>query len=106
MVDSCGDNHHIYSLELLELCMSNNILKDDFCLMHFNNKLEALVWNKNFLQIGKLSQSNLHNLLLHFLARERSTAAKTINIILENYFNRKGLRAVEQLQEPELAPLR
>lgn len=104
--ESKPEQSPLYSIQMLEFCLKNSIIKDFICQIHLQNKLQELQSSKNYLQLGKLSKDHLNQLLLSYLALEGSKAAKTINTILENYINRKSYRPADYLQEEKLQPLK
>lgn len=81
-------------------------MKEFICQVYYSNHLKALESSKNYLQLGKLSAGNLNYLLLNYLSKEPNKARKTVNTILENYFNRKSIRPADYLDQQELAPLK
>lgn len=99
MHEAKPDRSPLNSIEMLEVCLRNNIVKEYICHLHFQNSLRTLESSKNYLQLGKLSPESLNYLLLNYLNKEGLAAAKTINTILENYFNRKSIRPADYLDD-------
>lgn len=81
-------------------------MKKEICQLHLKNQLTSLSSNKNYLQLGKITSHYLNELLLQYCKIEGKIGEKTINTILENYFNRKGIRPAEYLENVELEPLK
>jgi hypothetical protein len=76
----------------LEFCIQNDVLKEGFKNYHFDSKLKILESSKNYLQLNKLSQITLANLLLDFHVLKVDKGDQIISHIMENYFNRKNIR--------------
>lgn len=76
------DNSPLNSIDMIEFCLKNNVLKEYICDVHYRSNLRTLETSKNYLQLSKLSKDHLNHLLLNYLTLEGPQAAKTINTIL------------------------
>jgi len=65
----------------------------------------VLASTKNYLQLNKLSQNTLNNLLLEYSELKGEQADSTINSIIENYLGRNDLRPNDYFIQPNLEPL-
>jgi hypothetical protein len=82
--------------------MKNSLLVFEIKKIHIENGLRALDSNRNFLLLNKISVETLVSLLIDYYHYERSEeGAKVINNILQNYFNRNNILAVEFFEREE-----
>ena len=91
-------------LEWVDVCIRIGILKEWIVDWLTQQKLKPLESTKNYLQLSKLSDFSLNYILLEFIGKEKNSDL-VVNVIMENYFNRKGYSPHEYLQKAELAPL-
>ena len=67
--------------------------------------LAALQDSRSFLQIGKLSSDTFNCLLEEYMGRTAGGNARTLNNVMENYFNKKGIKPAQYLQSHNLIRL-
>lgn len=65
---------------------------------HLENKLRVLEDSKNYLQLSKIENQTFNILLLSFLQRHGDSYSKTLNNVMENYFNRKAIKPIVYLK--------
>ena len=89
----------------MAFCLDNDFLKQEIRDYHLENDLKVLTNSKNYLRLNKIKPEALNSLLIEYLERVGNKGDEIVNHILENYFYRNKLTAVDYFQDPLLFPL-
>lgn len=92
-------------MALLELSFRYQLCWPQVVETHVAMDLAALQDSRSFLQIGKLSSDTFNALLEEYMSRTAGGNPRTLNNVMENYFNKKGIKPAQYLQAHNLIRL-